>query len=286
MIVWPPPSREATPWALLHDSAQGVASRDGGGQTITAMLQHRVCCSFFQLIGSDPIGPGIEDVADHHSIQHIPGQTGGDIQTTALANYLLHTDRLGKEHNPKPIKSAVTQGLTVFSDVHSKATGSAGTGRNIDEIIENILDRVTLYVAHMGQILHQITHGEIGGIALAAITKLFSEAEGRVIRGVEDHNLVALTTKGGLKENVMGVGQPGDQQSRLALFRRGEFLVDGFHPLIVRLIQAKALPFGCGKGLQLLFYPVVDGILVRAHRDPLVGCRSLAAVRAMTSLVA
>src|SRR5690606_15391807 len=108
---------------------------------------------------------------------------------------LRETALLLEEHHAEAVKARVAERLAVLGRVHAEAAGAAGTGRQKDVFVDDLLGRHALLVAEMDQDLDQVPHREIGRITLPAIAELLADAERIIVGRIERDDFVAGVLK-------------------------------------------------------------------------------------------
>jgi len=90
---------------------------------------------------------------------------------------LLEAALLLEEHDAEALESGIGKCLAIFSDVYAKTAGDTGAGGDEQVFLNNLLRGLAFLVAKLNQVLKQVSHGEIGGIALAAIAEFLFDAK-------------------------------------------------------------------------------------------------------------
>src|SRR5205085_8937485 len=109
--------------------------------------------------------------------------------------------------------------------VHAEAAGAAGAGGEEDVTIDDFLLRYTLLFQAL-QVLHQVAHGEISGIALAVVAVLLSGLEGAYIGRGDSFGAIAQTFERAVHQLLVLPGQTAEQQRGIRTLIRGKGLLD------------------------------------------------------------
>ncbi len=230
---------------VLHD---GAAFGDG-----------RVGGALLNFVRPNAVAEGVEHVARHDPLHDGDEELGREVDAGLLAGGLREAALLLEEHDAEAVEAGVAQGLAVLGHVHAEAARTAGPGGDEHVAVDDLSGRHALVVAQVGQELHQVAHGEIGRVALAAVAELLAGAEGIFIRAVEGEHVVPEAAEGALDEGVLELREAAEEDRdlpALALLHSG--VRHGFDPVVL-LRDAQTCALGVLKVAELR----VDGGTLR-----------------------
>ena len=189
-------------------------------EQVHALIEHPVGLPSIHFEGADLVGNIIDDVPDVHGVQDAQKEVEIHFQTGFRFGLIQAAALLEKKHT-ESIKPRVTQRQAILSFVHAKPAGSAGARCKEHVTIDDFLLGHTLLFQVL-QVLHQIAHREIGGIALPVVAVFLAELERLLVGNGKRFALIAQAFERAVNQLLVFPGQPSKQNRGLLALRLGE----------------------------------------------------------------
>src|SRR5262249_44194507 len=126
-----------------------------------------------------------------------------------------------EEQHAEAIKPRVLQSQPVLRFIHTEAAWTARARGKEHVLVDDFLARHPVRLQAL-QVLHQISHREIGWIALAVVSVFFPELERGHVRNRENSAGIATGLKNGLNDFFVLPRQSAEEDGDFAALLRGE----------------------------------------------------------------
>ena len=193
------PLQNLKAWALAEKSAQSVHDL---GKSAVGFTRNN-------LVGTELVKHLVGDVAQIERVQHSHAEIDGEFQSR-LARLGLEPIVLRKQQDAKPSKSSVLQRHPVLGFVHPEAARPARPRSEEDVVVQDLLPAKPACF-QPAQILDQIAHREICGIALCRVPEFPTQVIGGKIRIGQDFAAVAAPVKNRLDKFLVLPGEPAEE---------------------------------------------------------------------------
>ncbi|MFZ0298755.1 MAG: hypothetical protein WAM13_10450 [Candidatus Sulfotelmatobacter sp.] len=236
-------------------------------KTIHHFPEHAVGFAFVHFKRADLVDHVVDHIAEMHSVQHSEAEINCEFQT-GLAGGSLNPVAIFEEQDTKTVEAGVLQREAIFRLVHAEAARTAGTRGEEYEVVQDLFARQAFLLQKL-KVLHEIAHGEVGGITLAVVAELLAGLKGRDVGNRQLFAAVAATLKDGTDQVFMLPGKAAKQNRDLIPFFGCERPLNGTVKMC-GLVQTSDLAEPVALGLQALFdfFIIVDLNKIGRHYLP------------------
>src|SRR5262249_38442272 len=131
-----------------------------------------------------------------------------------------------KQRGAEATEPGLPRREAIRGPVQAEGAGAAGSRREEDVVVENLLARNAFLLEEL-EILHQVAHSEIGGIALAVVAEFLARLEASDIRHRQFLALVSAALEDGADQVFVLPGKTTKQDGDVATLLRRECPLDG-----------------------------------------------------------
>jgi hypothetical protein len=203
-------------------------------EIIHALIEDAVRIAGVGLKGAEGVGDfvhhiaAVERVEDAEEEVEIHFEAGFGIGLAEAAGLL-------EQEDAETVEPGVAEGEAVFGLIHSETAGAAGAGGEEDVLVNDLLLAETLLFKSL-EILNEVTHGEIGGVALAVVPVLFAGLEGPDVRRRDGFGAVAEAFERAVDKLLMLPSKTAEQEGSVGAVGLSESALDG-------ALKVMGLPF-------------------------------------------
>ena len=189
-------------------------------EVIHAFVEHAVGIAGVDFVGTKRVGhlvhhvAAVEGVEDAEEEVEIHLQAGFGIGLAEAAGLL-------EQEHAETVEAGVAQGQAVLGLVHAETAGSAGAGREEHVAVDDFLLGEPLLFQVL-QVLHQVTDGEVGRVALAVVAVFLAGLERLDVGSGHGFGPVAQTFQGAMHQLFVLPGQTAEQKRGVAPLFLGE----------------------------------------------------------------
>src|SRR5258706_1835998 len=194
-------------------------------QSIHRLAKHSVCLALVHLKRTDLVHKIIDHIAQVHRVQHSKSKINRELQPR-LARLGLDSIAVFEQQHSEPVKSRILQRKAIFGLIHSESARATRSRGEKDIVIQNLLAWDTLLLQKL-EILHQVSHREIGRITLPVIAKLLSRLESGNVRDRKLLAVVAATLEHRANQVFVLPCEPAKQNCDAVALLRLERPLDG-----------------------------------------------------------
>src|SRR5580704_15353312 len=213
-------------------------------------MEDAISFALLYFVGTNLIDQVVKDIAQVHGIQHAESEIDGELQP-GLTRGRLNAIAVLEQQHAEAVEAGVLQREAIFGFIHAEAAGAAGASGEENIVVENLLAR-NAFLFQKLEVLHQVAHSEICGIALAVVPILFADLEGRHVRHGQFLATIAATLKDGADQIFVLPGEATKQNGDLVSLLGGKRTLHRAVEMVGR-VQAGDLAQAHAFGGQSLF---------------------------------
>ena len=179
-------------------------------QVLHAFVEHLVRFAGLDFVRTDRVGDFVHHVAAVQRVEDAEEEIEVHLQA-GFGVGLAQTAGLLNSRTRKPSNPALRSASRYCGFIHAEAARAASAGGEEHVLVDDLLLADALLFQGL-QVLHEVTDGEVGGIALAVVAVLFAKLECAHVGRGHWPSLVAEPFQRAMHQLLVFPSQPSKQQ--------------------------------------------------------------------------